>query len=169
VCVAEPAVAAAQQNAALAGAGHIGDHGLVIIADNLRPDRHLEHEVAPAGAGTVAPGATAPVLRAEMLLVAIIDQRVEVVLRDEDDVAALAAIAAVGPAELDELLAPEAHRAGAAIAALYIDLALVEEFHGGLLQQKRERRAAPLLIHFAGNGYSAASAGRTSAGGTIDI
>jgi hypothetical protein len=35
-----------------------------------------------------------------------------------DDVAAAPAVAAVGPAELDELLAPEADRAGAAVAAL---------------------------------------------------
>ena len=43
-----------------------------------------------------------------MLLVAEVDQRVQIVHRLDDDVAAAAAIAAVGPAELDELLAPEA-------------------------------------------------------------
>src|SRR5262245_27645135 len=40
-------------------------------------------------------------------------------------------MAAVRAAELNELLAPEADRAGAAIAAADIDLGLVEELHGG--------------------------------------
>ena len=66
----------------------------------------------------------------EMLLVAVVDQRVEVVGRLDDDVAAAPAVAAVGAAELDELLAPEADAAGAAVAALQVDLGLVEEFHG---------------------------------------
>ena len=64
-----------------------------------------------------------------MLAVAIVDQRVQIVRGLEDDVAALAAVAAVRPAEFDELLAAKAHRAAAAIAAFQVDLALVEEFH----------------------------------------
>ena len=43
----------------------------------------------------------------EMLLVAVVDQRVEPVDAFGPDVAAAAAVAAVRPAELDELLAPE--------------------------------------------------------------
>ena len=46
-------------------------------------------------------------LRLEMLLVAIVDQRVEAVDALDPDVAAAAAIAAVRAAELDEFLAPE--------------------------------------------------------------
>ena len=71
-------------------------------------------------------------LRLEVLLVAIVDQRVEAVDDFDDDIAAAAAIAAVGAAELDELLAPEADAAGAAVARADIDLGLVEEFHDGL-------------------------------------
>ncbi len=47
----------------------------------------------------------------------------------EHDVAALAAVAAVGPAELDELLAPKADGAGSAGAGADEDLGLVEEMH----------------------------------------
>src|SRR5262249_47629025 len=101
------------------------------------PRRHGQDEVAPAGAGALAPGAAAPVRRAEMLLVAIIDQRVEVVLSEKDDVAAFAAVAAVRAAELDEFLAPEARRAGAAVAAFEVDLALVEKFHRASLSITR--------------------------------
>src|SRR5262249_50300331 len=64
-----------------------------------------------------------------VLLVAVIDQRVETVHRLDDHVAALAAVAAVGPAELDELLAPERQRARPAIAGADIDLGFVEKFH----------------------------------------
>src|SRR5580704_2525306 len=132
MAVAEPAVAAAQEHPALSNLGEIGEHGLAILRQHLGPDRHAQHDIAPTGAAALAPGAAAPVLRPEMLLVAVVDQGVEIIERLENDIAALAAIAAVGTAELDEFLAPEAGRAGAAIAALQVDLALVEKFHRGL-------------------------------------
>ena len=65
-----------------------------------------------------------------MLGVAEVDQGVEAVDRLEDDVAALAAVAAVGPAIFDDILAPEADRAGPAGAGADEDLGLVEEVHG---------------------------------------
>ena len=52
---------------------------------------------------------------AEMLLVAVIDQRVQVRHRLDDDIAAAPAIAAVRAAELDEFLAPERDGAGPAV------------------------------------------------------
>ena len=65
-----------------------------------------------------------------MLGVAEVDQSIEAGHRLEHDVPALAAVAAVGSAELDELLAPEAHGSGAAGAGAHEDLGLVEEVHG---------------------------------------
>src|SRR5258705_11370640 len=50
----------------------------------------------------------------------------------EDAVAAGAAIAAAGPAELDILLAAERHAAVAADAGADIDFCLVKEFHGSI-------------------------------------
>src|SRR6185369_12474383 len=50
--------------------------------------------------------------------------------RLDPDVAALAAVAAVGAAVLDVLLAPERHRPAPAGAGLHVDLDLVEELHG---------------------------------------
>ena len=78
------------------------------------PTGTLIDEVVAASSGAVAPGAALAARRAEMLGVAEVDERIEAGHRFEDDVAALAAVAAVGPAELDELLAPEADRARAA-------------------------------------------------------
>jgi len=51
-----------------------------------------------------------------MLTVAVVDQRVEVVDAFHPHVSAFAAIAAIWPSELDELLAPKRHTAGPAIA-----------------------------------------------------
>ncbi len=75
----------------------------------------MQHVVG-AGAGAVRAGAVAALAGAEMLGVAEVDQRVEVLHRLEHDVAAAAAVAAVRAAELDELLAPERDHAVAAVA-----------------------------------------------------
>ena len=81
-------------------------------------------------AGAVRSGTAGAALRPEVLRVAEVDERIEARHRLEDDVAALAAVAAVGTAELDELFAAEADRAGAARAGPDVDLRLVEEMHG---------------------------------------
>src|SRR5262249_52155530 len=84
------------------------------------------------GAAAALAHAVMAALGAEMLPVAEVDEGVEVVGRLPPHVAAAAAGAAVGAAELDELLAPEADRAGAAVAAAQVDLGLVAELHGWL-------------------------------------
>src|SRR5690606_28196976 len=86
----------------------------------------------PLGARAVLAHAVLAVLRLEVLLVAVVDQRVEVGDAFGPDVAALAAVAAVGAAELDELLAAKADRPGATVAGLHVDLSLIEEFHDTL-------------------------------------
>src|SRR3546814_19002353 len=65
-----------------------------------------------------------------MLGVAEIDQRVEAVDGLEDDVAAFAAVAAVGPAIFDELFMAKAHRTGAAGARAHENLGGIKEMHG---------------------------------------
>src|SRR5690606_29874966 len=73
--------------------------------------------------------AVAAGLGLEMLLVAVIDQGVQPVHRLHPDVAAPPAVAAVGPAELDEFFAAKRHRAAPAVAGSDIDFRLVQEFH----------------------------------------
>ena len=68
-------------------------------------------------------------LRLEMLLIAIVDQRVQTVDRFDPDVAAAPAIAAIGTAHLDELLTAKGDAAGATVAGADIDLRLIQEFH----------------------------------------
>src|SRR5208282_3864319 len=122
--IAEAAVTAARQNDALAEFGEIGEKGLAVLVVDLRTDRHLEHGVGAVGAMAVLAHAGAPVLGKKVLLIAIVDQRIEAVDRFHDHVAALAAVAAVRAAELDEFFAPERHAAVTAVAGANIDLGL---------------------------------------------
>ncbi len=69
--------------------------------------------------------AVAARLSFEVLLIAIIDQRVEAVGGFDPDIAAASAVAAIGAAERDKLLAPERDRAGAAVAGAHVDFGLV--------------------------------------------
>jgi hypothetical protein len=64
-----------------------------------------------------------------MLLIPVIDQRIEARNGFGDDVAALPAIAAIRPAKFDKLFPAERHAAVSAIAGADIDLGLIEEFH----------------------------------------
>ena len=130
MCIAEAAIAALDQHDALARRGQVRDQRLIVLFEDLRARRHLQHHVGAAGAGAVLAHAVAALLGLEMLLVAVVDQRVQVRHALDDHVAALAAVAAVGPAELDELLPPEADGAVAAVARADIDLGLIEELHG---------------------------------------
>ena len=115
---------------ALALAGQVGEQGAVfVVGEDLGADRDLDDQVVAAGAGAVGARAALAARGAEMLGVAEVDQRIEAGHRFEDDVAALAAVAAVGAAEFDELLAPEADRARAARAGADEDLGLVEKVH----------------------------------------
>ncbi len=112
--VAEAAIAALGDGHALADMGEIGKQRLAVFVVDLRADRHLEHHVLAVGAVHVLAHAVAAALGLEVLLVAVVDQRIEAVDRLDHDVAAAAAVAAAGPAELDELLAAEGDAAVAA-------------------------------------------------------
>src|SRR5690348_642167 len=127
--VAEPAIAAAGEHDALSDFGQVGQQCCVILIVDLRAHRHFEKDVGAIGAMPILAHAGAAVARGEMLLVAIIDQRIKAIHCLGDDLAALAAVAAVWTAEFDELLAPERDASVAAIAGANVNLGLVEKFH----------------------------------------
>jgi hypothetical protein len=64
-----------------------------------------------------------------MLLIAEIDQRIEIGDAFGPDIAAAPTIAAIRPAEFDEFFTPEGHAAIPAIAGADVDFGLIEEFH----------------------------------------
>src|SRR5438309_6854367 len=128
--VATPAHAALQEGDALPDLCQVCKQApFFVVGEDLGSDRHLDDKVVAAGAGPVRPGTALTARSTEMLRVAEVDQRIETGHRLEHDIAALAAVAAVRPAELDELLAAETDGAGAARAGADEDLGLVEEVH----------------------------------------
>ena len=117
--------------------GEIVDQRLAILVEDLGADRHFENDVLAVGAVAVLAHAVGALGRLEMLLIAIVDQRVEAVDRLDDDVAAAAAVTAARPAELDELLAAKRHATVSTVAGADIDLGFVEEFHRLSVSQRR--------------------------------
>src|SRR5262249_35020326 len=124
VRVAETAIAALGEDGALAHPGEVGEQGLVVLVEYLRADRNPQHYVGRRRPRAVLAHAVAAGLGFEVLLVAVVDERMGAVAPRGHRAAAAPAVAAVRPAELDELLAPERHRARAAVAGADVHLGL---------------------------------------------
>src|SRR6185437_10573642 len=120
--VAEATIAAAQQHYLLRGFGEIGDQRRTVLLIDLRADRHFEQGVRAVGAMTILAHASLAVLGVEVLLVAIVDQRIESLDGQHNHVATLAAIAAVRAAIFNEFLAAERHAAVSTVARADINL-----------------------------------------------
>jgi hypothetical protein len=71
-----------------------------------------------------------------MLGIAEVDQRIEAGHCFENDIAALAALTAVGSTIFDELFAPEADRSRPAGTRADEDLGLIEKMHGRRFNDK---------------------------------
>ena len=133
VRVAEAAASALGDEHALADVGQIGElrratSGMLRIAhEDERADRHGDLEVVAVAPGLERALAAAAALGVELRGEAEVNERVAVRIGDEIDRAALAAVAAIGTAARDELLAAEAERAAAAVAGLDVDVDFVDE------------------------------------------
>src|SRR6185437_13188578 len=127
--IAEAAIAALRDGNALADQREIGKQCLAVFLVDLRPDRNLEHDVLAVGAGAILAHAVPAALRLEVLLVTIVDERIEAIDGFDEDAATIAAVTAVGAAEFNEFLAAERHAAVPARAGCDIDLGFIEEFH----------------------------------------
>ncbi len=133
--VAEPAIAAFRKHEFFAERRKVVDQRLAVLVEYLRSDRHLEHDRLAVGAMAVLAHTIGALLGLEVLLIAIVDQRIQSIDRFDDDVAAATAIAAARSAELDILLAAKRHAAVAAVAGADIDLGFIEKFHGVSVSQ----------------------------------
>src|SRR5580693_5421043 len=120
--IAEAAIAAFEQKNSFPRAREIGDRRFAVFLVDLSSDRHAQDRVCAASAAHFLAHAGAAVLRANMLLEAIVDQCVEIIDRLSPDIAAPSAIAAPGTAIFDEFLAAECNAAVSAGSALDIDL-----------------------------------------------
>src|SRR5271165_2741842 len=105
--VAKAAIAARSDQRPLTGAGKIREQRLIIFRENLRSGRHFQNRVFTRGAGSIGAHPVLAVGSLEMLLIAEIDEGVEIVDALNPNAPAMAAIAAIRAAELNEFLAPE--------------------------------------------------------------
>ena len=113
----------------LAFLGQVGKHGFLVLRQNLCADGKFQRDMVAGRAESVTARAGPARLRLEMLLVSVVDQRIQTGYRARDHIAAAAAIAAVGPAERHMRLAPETDGARAAMSRSDKDLGLIQKLH----------------------------------------
>ena len=114
----QPAIAVAKQFGEQFAAVEVGHDGAL---------GHRDLDRRPALAVLILALAVNPVVGAAVRMVPERQQRRHVVVGDQPDVAALAAVAAVRTAHHDRALASERHAARAAVTAAHVELALVDE------------------------------------------
>ena len=142
VHVALAADAALGDQQAIAVVGEVADDLVGLDVDDLGADGYADGDVLAGLAEGLAAHAVLAALGAELALVAEVDQRVEVLVRLQPHAAAIAAVAAIRPAERNELLAPEADAAVAAVAGDDQDLGFIYEFHWVLPGRRNEPNAS---------------------------
>ena len=98
-----------------------------LVAADGRPLGDGDGEVLAAGPVALLARAVGARGRLAVRVVAEGEERGDVPVGPQPDVAALAAVAAVGTAARDVRLAPERHAAGSAVAAAHVQLRLVDE------------------------------------------
>ena len=130
--------------------GDIGDRGAHRHADQGVFASLAEHLPAPAVLAT---------LRLEAALVAEVDQGVDVLIGNQPDAAAIAAVATIRSTERNKFLATKAHAAVATGAGLDVDLRFVDEFHWRAGNRKwgmgnQERQKASQRSTWYGNAFT---------------
>ena len=148
--VTKSAIATLGNEKALSLFGQITNQCFVVFFVNLGPGGDFQGYISTLGTVTVAAHAMDAGLCLEMLLIPVINQRIEIVDGLGPDIAALAAIAAVGSAILNVFFAVKRYATGAAGTGFDIDFGLIEKFHIG----HRVRRSAQDLVHARGKDHA---------------
>jgi hypothetical protein len=133
--------AALETRIALAAFATGGDQYALFVLDNLadefagflgehpRAAGHRDFDVAASRAGPVLARPTDAMSGAEFSLRLEIRKRIDPLVADEPDVAAVATVAAIGPTARYIFLAAKTDAARPAVAGLYLDDGFVYEFH----------------------------------------
>ncbi len=121
---------------ALTRLGQVTYHILSGGIDHRGTDRHRQDQIVALGTRTFSTAALLTIGRIEAAGVTVVDERVEILVRLQIYGPAIAAIAPVGAAFLDELLTTEAHHAVTAVAGLYKNRYFIDEFHGNASRRK---------------------------------
>ncbi len=109
--------------------GQIGDQFARFRVRDDRADRHAQDDVVATLAVTVCAAALFAVARLVFLRVPVVDQRVDIAVCNRIHAATPAAVAAVRPAERDELLAPHRRAAIPSVAGDDFNSRFVNELH----------------------------------------
>ena len=124
--VAEPALAAGGGDEAHARLAHVGELVAVAILDD-GAERHGQLEVSAVGAGAVVAHARAAVGARAVRCAVVAEQRRGLRVGDEDDVATVAAVAAVGAGERLELLTTDGDASVAPMTGTQVQRDVVDE------------------------------------------
>ncbi len=127
--IAEAAFAAFGEQRFGAGRGEIGDDVAAVRVTKHGADRHAQHNVLGAAAVAIRTAAAFAVARLMRAREAVLDQRVQVLVRQCPHAAAAPTITAIGSAARHVLFAPKAHRAFTAVTGDDFDSCFVDEFH----------------------------------------
>ena len=132
VCVAQTAGTAGRHDDALAVVHQVGNlkhRGLRLGIELAHHGTHrdLENQVLAALAVTTGTLPVRAALGAKVMLKAVIDQRRQLSIGLDDDIAATTAVAAIGAALGDKCLAPKRHASGSAVAAAHVNAADIGE------------------------------------------
>ncbi len=125
--VAAPAAPALREQNALAGLGQIGKPLAGSSIGDHGADRHQQNHVRAGMAGAVRAFAVAAAVGLEFAIEAVAQQRVVVRIGFEVNAAAMAAVAARGPAARHEFFAAKRDAAVPAVAGLHVDFGFVNK------------------------------------------
>ena len=126
---AAAAVAAFGNHIKLTGLNHVDNYRFAVIGNDLRPDRNLDDNVVAFGSGLIRTHAVLTARRLKVLVIAKVDQRIQILNRFKINAAAFAAVTAVRAAELNILLAAERNAACTAVAGFHIYFCLIQKLH----------------------------------------
>ena len=132
VGIAQTAGATGRHDNALAVVHQVGNlehRGLRLGIELAHHGAHgnLQDQVLAALAIATSALAVRAALGAEVMLKAVIDQRRQLSIGLDDDIAATTAVAAIGAALGDKCLAPKRHASGSAVAAAHVNAADIGE------------------------------------------
>src|SRR5262249_51007244 len=128
VKVAETAGAARHEQRALALARKIGDQLPGFFVGHHGAYRHAQHHVRRPFAVAIGAAPLLPVPCAVYARVAVVDERIDVLVGNRVDAAAAATVTAVGTAARHVFLAPEARATVATLAGVDFDDRFVDKF-----------------------------------------
>ena len=113
----------------LAGLGEVTDDFLCTCIDHCRADRNTQLQILTLTARAICAATIGATLRVKMTGVAVVNQRVEVLVGDHVDRATITTITTVRTTVLDEFLTTETHATVTTVACFYFDRYFINKLH----------------------------------------